>query len=54
MIRQRRETEGLIKDERNPKLTALYVVFSAVLFSIAILGLIGIVVFSCVHWTSFS
>lgn len=54
MMRQRRQTQGLIKDERNPKLAVLYVIFSAAVFSVAVLGLVGIVVFSCVHCSSCS
>lgn len=54
MVGLRRQSQGLANDERITKLAILRNIFSAVMFSIAVSGLVGIMIFSCVHWTSFS
>lgn len=54
MVRLRRQTEGLASEQEHGTLALLRVIFNVVIFSVSIAGLVGIVVFSCVHWTNFS
>lgn len=52
--RLRIQTEGLAHQETSALFIMLRVILSVLSFAVAISGLVGIVVFSVVHWTSFS
>jgi hypothetical protein len=54
MVRLRKQFEGLAHEERTTQFAILKTIFNAIIFSIAGFGFVGVVVFSCVHWTSFS
>ncbi len=52
--RLRIETKGLAKEHTSNTVIVLRVIFSVLAFFVAVSGLIGVVIFSSVHWTSFS
>jgi|GEM_PF-4188754 len=52
--RLRIKTEGLAKEDTSALIIVLRVIFSVVVFGAAAAGLVGIIIFSNVHWTSFS
>lgn len=54
MARLRRHTEGLAEEHPSPKLSVLLFLFNAIIFFTAVCGLVGIVVFSFIHWNTFS
>lgn len=53
MVRLRRATEGLANQERSSASTVMRTLFVVILNVLLILGLIGLIIFINVHWSSF-
>ena len=53
-LRKKIQTEGIASEQTSGMLIAVRVIFNTIVVSIAISGLMGLVIFSCVYWFSFS
>lgn len=54
MVSLRRQSQGLVREQEHGALLALRLIFNVIIACIAISGLIGVIVFFYMHWTSFS